>query len=89
MLPKNGFKCMSVAIDGMKLKVQPNFNGSNTLGIMKLCFRQGQLELMRFNNSTRSSGIIGLFFSIFFDMKVCNVFTLESHHQSDSNEYKH
>ena len=28
-----------------------------------------------------------MFFSIFFNMKVCCVFTLESPHEGDSNEY--
>ena len=27
-------------------------------------------------------------FSIFFNMKVCSVFSLESPHRGDSNEYK-
>ena len=31
--------------------------------------------------------MIGIFFSIFFNMKVCCVFSLESLHQGDSNEY--
>ena len=28
-------------------------------------------------------------FMIFFKMKVCCVFSLESHHRGDSNEYTH
>ena len=40
------------------------------------------------NHSARSDGIIGLFFSIFFNMMVCCVFSLESPHRGDFNEYK-
>ena len=43
---------------------------------------------MSVNHSARSGSIIGIF-SIFFNMKVCCVFLLESSHQSDSNEYTH
>ena len=39
-------------------------------------------------HSARSGGIIGIFFSIFFNMKVCCVFSLESPHRGYSNEYK-
>ena len=42
--------------------IQSNFNGSNTLGTMKICSRQGQLELMSVNHSAKSGGIIGLYF---------------------------
>ena len=43
---------------------------------MKICLRQGKFELMSINHSTRSGGITGIFFSIFFNMKihVCCVF---------------
>ena len=41
---------------------------------------------MSVNHSARSGGII-VFFSIFFNMKVCCVFSLESPHKGDSNEY--
>ena len=37
-------------------------------------------------HSTRSGSITGIF-SIFFNMKVCCVFLLESPHRGDSNEY--
>ena len=37
--------------------------------------------------SARSGGIIGIIFSIFFNMKVYCVFSLESPHRCDSNEY--
>ena len=40
---------------------------------------------MSVNHSARSGGII--FFSIFFAMKVCCVFSLELPHLGDSNEY--
>ena len=39
------------------------------------------------NNSARSGGIIGIFFSIFFNLKLCCVFSLESPHRGDSYEY--
>ena len=42
---------------------------------------------MNVNHSTRSRGIIAIFFSIFFNMKVCCVFLLESPHRGDSIEY--
>ena len=41
---------------------------------------------MRINHSARSGGIIGLSFR-FFNMKVYYVFSLESPHRGDSNEY--
>ena len=41
---------------------------------------------MRVDNSTRSGGLIGISL-IFYNMKVCCVFTLESPHRGDSNEY--
>ena len=39
------------------------------------------------NHSARSGGIIGIFFSIYFSMKVCCVFSFELPHRGDSNEY--
>ena len=39
---------------------------------------------MSVSHCAKSGGIIG-FFSIFFDMKVCCVFSLESTHRGDSN----
>ena len=42
---------------------------------------------MRVDYSARSGGIIGIIFFIFFNMKVCCVFSLESPHRGDSNEY--
>ena len=50
-----------------------------SFGTMKICSRQG-FELMSVNHIARSGGIIGLFFSIFFYVKVCCVFSLESPH---------
>ena len=41
---------------------------------------------MSVNHSARSAGIIGISFFIFFNMKVCCVFSLESPHRGDSNE---
>ena len=40
---------------------------------------------MSVDHSARPRGIIGIF-SIFFNVKVCCVFSLESPHQGDSNE---
>ena len=41
---------------------------------------------MSVNHRARSGGIIGIF-SIFFNMKVCCVFSLESPRRGDSYEY--
>ena len=41
---------------------------------------------MRVDNSARSGGIISIS-SVFYNMKVCCVFSLESPHRGDSNEY--
>ena len=43
-------------------QLQQNFNGSNSFGIMKICSRQGKLELMSVSHSARPGGIIGMFF---------------------------
>ena len=48
---------------------------------MKICSRQAQFELMSVNHSARSGGIIGLFLSIFYNVKVYCVFSLESPHR--------
>ena len=61
----------------------------------KNIFETGQFELMSFNHSARSGGhymdLIWfpflLLFSVFFNIKVCCVFSLESPHRGDSNEY--
>ena len=42
---------------------------------------------MRVDYSARSGGLIGISFFIFFNMKVFGVFSLESPHRGDSNEY--
>ena len=55
-------------------RIQSNFKGSNTVGTMKICSRQGQFELMSVNHSARTRDIIGLVFSSFPYMKVCCVF---------------
>ena len=46
---------------------------------MKICSRRGKFKLS-VNHSARSGGVIGNrdIFSIFFNMKVCCVFSLES-----------
>ena len=48
-----------------------------------MCSRQGQFELMSVNHSAMPGGIIG----ISSQLKVFCVFTLESPHRGDSNEY--
>ena len=35
------------------MPIQPNFNGSNTFGTMKICLNQGQFELTSVNHSGR------------------------------------
>ena len=72
-----------------QIHVQSNFSGSNTFGTMKISSRQGLFESMRVDYSARSGGLIGTSFFIFFNMKVCCVFSLESPHRGDSNEYTH
>ena len=57
--------------------VQSNSNGSNTFGSMKISSRQGKFEPVRDDNSARSRGIIRMSL-IFYNMKVCCVFSLES-----------
>ena len=52
-----------------------------------MCSRQGKFELMSVNHNARSGGKIVIFFSIFFHMHVCCVFTLESPHRGDSNKH--
>ena len=42
--------------------VQYNFNGSNTFRTMKISSKQGLFEPMRFDDSTRLGGIIGITF---------------------------
>ena len=42
---------------------------------------------MSVKHSGRSGGIILVFFSILLNIKVCCVFSLESPHRGDSNEY--
>ena len=53
-----------------------------------MCSKQGYFDIMNVNHSARSGGVLGiLFFSIFFNMKVYCVYSLESPHRGDSNEY--
>ena len=49
-------------------------------------FETGEFELMSVNHSSRSGGIIRISFR-FSNMKVCCVFSFESPHRGDSNEY--
>ena len=55
-------------------------------GTMKICSRQRKFELMSVNHSGRSGSTIGISFSIFLNMKIYCVFSLESPHRGDSNE---
>ena len=76
-----------VAIEPRSARVvQLNCNGSNTFGTMKICSKQRWFELMIVNHSTRLGGIIGIF-SIFLNMKVCYVCSLELPDRGNSNEY--
>ena len=54
---------------------------------MKICSRQGKFGLMSIKHSATSGGIIGILFLIFYNLKVFCVFSLESPHWGDSNEY--
>ena len=67
--------------------VQLNFNGSNTFGTMIICTRRGLFEPVCGNHSARAGGIIGTSFRFSLNIKVCHVFSLESPHRGDSNEY--
>ena len=49
------------------------------IGIIKICSRQGNRQVMRHNTD--------IFSDFVFNMKVCCVFSLESPHRCDSNEY--
>ena len=51
-------------------------------------FETGLFELMSVNNSARTEDTIGIVFSSFSNMKLCCLFSLESHRSCDSNEYK-
>ena len=53
----------------------------------KNMFKTGVVQANEVNHSTRSGGIIGIFFSSFFNVKECCVLSLEWPHQSDFNEY--
>ena len=52
-----------------------------------MVFETGVVRLMSVNYSPRSGGIIRLNFYIFFNVKVRCVFSLQSPHRGDSNEY--
>ena len=47
---------------------------------------ENMFEQMSVNHSARLGGILGTLFSIFFNMKICCVFSLESPHRGDCNE---
>ena len=55
---------------------------------MKICSRQGKFELVSVNYSTWSERHNRDIISIFFNMNVCCVFSLESPHRGYSYEYK-
>ena len=67
-------------------KIQWSFNGSNTFGIMKICSRQGWSEPMGVGYCARLGGVVGVSFRLSL-MTVYCMFSLESPHQGDSNEY--
>ena len=75
------------SILGDLAKLQSNFNGSNTFGTMQISSRQGKFEPMKVDYSARSGSLIRISFLIFFNMKECCVFSLESPDRGDSNEY--
>ena len=50
-------------------------------------FETGAVRANEVNHTAMSGDIIGIFFSIFFNMKVFGVFSLESPHGGDSKEY--
>ena len=47
--------------------LQSNFNGSNILGTIKICSRQGYFEPFRVDYSAMSGDIIGMSFRCLFD----------------------
>ena len=59
------------------LKVQLNFSDSNTFGTMKISSRQGLFEGVKVDYSARSGGLNRDIFFIFFNIKVCCVYSLE------------
>ena len=67
---------------------QLNFSGSNGSGTMKICSRWGWFGPVGVGRGAKSMGIIDMSFRSFFNMMVCCVFSLESPHRGDSNEYK-
>ena len=58
-------------------EIQSNFNGLNTFRTMKISSRQGEFEPIRIDYSVMSRDIIRISF-IFYNMRVCCVFSLES-----------
>ena len=58
-------------------EIQYSFNGSNSFGTMMMCLRQGKFDLMCVNIAPGQRHNRDIF-SIFFDTKICCVFSLES-----------
>ena len=50
-------------------------------------FETSVVRAYEVNHSASSGGIIGIIFFDFFNMKVCYLFSLESPHPGESNEY--
>ena len=46
----------------VSMDIQKNFNGLNTFGTMKICYRQGLFELISVDNNATSGGKIGISF---------------------------
>ena len=61
------------------MRLQSNVNGSNTFGTTKISSRQGWFEPVRVDESARSGELIGISL-IFYKIKECCVFSLESPH---------
>ena len=68
-----GIPCVSF----VNVYLQSNFNGSNIFGTMKIISRQGYFKPVRVDNSAMSRGLIRISL-IFYNMKVCCVYSLES-----------
>ena len=51
-----------LGLHSLQIKLQSNFNGSNTFGTMQIGSRQGKFEPMRVDYSARSVGLIGISF---------------------------
>ena len=60
-------------------QIQSNFSGSDFFGTMKISSKQGQFKPERVDNSARSGSITRISL-IFYNIRVCCVFSLESPH---------